>query len=303
MAPGTAIRDAVFARVAELNASLVRYLHWDPFPALSYPAPTPPRLLPGGAGCETSWNFSLLDPMVTAFMEASGCGEKEEGCVFNFSLLPAWLLDGNGPRDHTGAEAGDYFSRIVSWYTKGGFVDECGANHSSTHAFEWKVWEVLNEVDYGSPIQCPSPSLLACAANYTRVYDGIARALRRDHPTLRFSALALALEPETEDFWFEYFLDPAKPRPGLQAPGVGQLPLLRHAHGRGGPGVLGGAGPRIGGCVARTRRRAAGACGAPVAVLARQRQRGGLHPAGRLLSLPPPRPRRGGDRRGEWGGW
>jgi hypothetical protein len=120
MAPGSPIRDAVFARVAELNASLVRYLHWDPFPALSYPAPNPPQaLLPDGTGgCATSWNFSLIDPLVTSFMAASGCGDedKEEGCVFNFSPLPSWLLDGSGPRDHSGAEAGEYYSRIVSWY-------------------------------------------------------------------------------------------------------------------------------------------------------------------------------------------
>jgi hypothetical protein len=58
----------------------------------------------------------------------------------------------------------------VSRYTKGGFVDECGVPHSSGHAFTWKVWEVLNEVDYGSPMQCPSPLLPSCAANYTRVY-------------------------------------------------------------------------------------------------------------------------------------
>jgi hypothetical protein len=205
MAPTSAVHDAVFARVAELNASMVRYLHWDPFPAISYPAPAAPAC--GGAGA--SWNFSLIDPLVRDFMDASGCGARPAGCVFSFSPLPAWMLDGSGPRDHSGAEAGEYFSRIVSWYTKGGFVDECGATHASSFRYRFAIWEVLNEVDYGSPIQCPSPTLPGCAANYTRVYDGIVRVLRRDHPELAFSALALAMEPPEEDFWWRYFLDAA----------------------------------------------------------------------------------------------
>ena len=203
MAPTSDVHDAVFARVAELNSSMVRYLHWDPFPALSYPAPSPPNC--SGAGA--SWDFSLIDPLVRDFMAASGCGDKPAGCVFNFSPLPAWMLDGSGPRDHSGAEAGEYYSRIVGWYTKGGFTDECGVQRTSGLNFRWAVWEVLNEVDYGSPMQCPSPTLPDCAANYTRVYDGIVRVLRRDHPELAFSALVLAMEPPEEDFWWTTFLN------------------------------------------------------------------------------------------------
>jgi hypothetical protein len=104
MAPPSAIHDAIFARVAELNASLVRYLHWDPFTVISFPAP----MAPDCAGAGASWNFTLIDPLVRDFMAASGCGDKPAGCVFNFSPLPAWMLDGHGPRDHTGAEAGAY---------------------------------------------------------------------------------------------------------------------------------------------------------------------------------------------------
>ena len=42
-----------------------------------------------------------------------------------------------------GKKAGEYFSRIVSWYTKGGFVDELGVRHVSNHSYSWKYWEVL----------------------------------------------------------------------------------------------------------------------------------------------------------------
>ena len=66
------------------------------------------------------------------------------------------------------------FSRIISWYTKGGFVDgkvprlcispaillgsidycqlignrlsELGVKHVSNLSYDWKYWEVLNEV-------------------------------------------------------------------------------------------------------------------------------------------------------------
>lgn len=46
-----------------------------------------------------------------------------------------------GPRDPSGLQAGRYFSRILGWYTKGGFTDELGVLHRSGHHYRWKHCE------------------------------------------------------------------------------------------------------------------------------------------------------------------
>ena len=61
-----------------------------------------------------------------------------------------------GPLDPTGKQAGEYFSRIISWFTKGEFTDELGVVHKGGHHYAWRHWEVLNEIDAGSPLLCPS---------------------------------------------------------------------------------------------------------------------------------------------------
>jgi hypothetical protein len=99
--------------------------------------------------------------------------------VINFAPVGAFLTNKTGYIDPTGVAAGEYFSRIISWYTKGGFVDELGVKHISNHSYDWKYWEVLNEVDAGeSGTHCSSlnNSVAApeCARKYTEIYDGAA---------------------------------------------------------------------------------------------------------------------------------
>ena len=94
--------------------------------------------------------------------------------VINFAPVAHFMADKTGFVDPTGEGAGEYFSRIISWYTKGGFVDgkvprlcsspaillgsidycqlignrlsEFGVKHVSNLSYDWKYWEVLNEV-------------------------------------------------------------------------------------------------------------------------------------------------------------
>ena len=108
--------------------------------SISYPLPHPP------AKGKTSWDFSQIDPLVEDFMEASAGHDS----VINFSPMFSWGVNATGFDDPTGTVAGEYFSRIISWYTKGGFVDELGVKHVSNYSYAWKYWEVLNEVDAGS---------------------------------------------------------------------------------------------------------------------------------------------------------
>jgi len=108
MARDSPIHDAVFARIKELGADHIRYLHWDPF-SISYPEPTPPgNATPG----KTSWDFSAIDPLVEDFMAASAGHDS----VINFAPIARWMHNAGGFLDPTGVQAGEYFSRIISWY-------------------------------------------------------------------------------------------------------------------------------------------------------------------------------------------
>ncbi len=108
-------------------------MHWDPF-RISYPLPNPPE------DGHTSWNFSEIDPYVVDFMNAS----NGRDAIINFAPIYKWGHNATGFLDPTGVQAGEYFSRIISWYTKGGFIDEFGQFHKSDFHYDWKYWEVLN---------------------------------------------------------------------------------------------------------------------------------------------------------------
>ncbi len=61
-------------------------------------------------------------------------------------------------------EISEYFARLLSWYTKGGFVDENGERHESGHHYKVAYWEVLNEID-GEHKWTPEA--------YTKFYDAV----------------------------------------------------------------------------------------------------------------------------------
>ena len=87
--------------------------------------------------------------------------------ILNFSTIPQWMFktpkpvpypsnpdqvdwnyeQGTELRDPSMKELGDYYARLVSWYTRGGFTDELGVFHKSDHHYTIPYWEVLNEVN------------------------------------------------------------------------------------------------------------------------------------------------------------
>jgi len=107
-------------------------------------------------------------------------------------------------RDTTLQELAGYYSRLVSWYTNGGFTDERGKVHTSGYHYEIPYWEVLNEPDLE---HSTTPQA------YTKRYDAIVTAIRKVSPKTKFVGLGLAYERHPE--WFEYFLNPANHRPGI----------------------------------------------------------------------------------------
>lgn len=208
------IHKGSFEALKLLGADYVRYVPWFPYPRLAVAELYPPT------GEKSFWEFSLLDSMMNDFMSATA----GHSVVINFSTIPAWMFKTKSPvlfpddpnqvfweynqglelRDSSLRELTDYYSRLFSWYTKGGFTDELGKNHASGHFYNIPYWEVLNEPDleHNIPVRL-----------YTKIYDAIVMALHQISPSTKFVGISLAFSNEPE--WFNYFLDPKNHTPGI----------------------------------------------------------------------------------------
>jgi hypothetical protein len=208
------IHDAAWQALAALHTDKTRFALWYPYPRLAVAELAPP------AEHVTSWNFAEIDPLVEDFFAATG----GRSTVFTMSTIPTWMFahadpgpipqspaeamwnyeDGAELRDPTGKEVADYYARVASWYTRGGFVDELGAQHTSSHHFNLAYWEVLNEPEYEHALPIET---------YTRLYDKITAAVHAVSPGTKFVGTSLA-EPTRHPEAFEYFLNPAHHAPG-----------------------------------------------------------------------------------------
>ena len=213
--PGSPIHDGTFGALKDLGADYVRYVPWLPYPKLGVAELEPPT------ATKTSWDFSLIDPMTKDFMAAT----QGHPVILNFSTMPAWLFKTEKPvtypadreqpvwdytqgtelRDPTGKQLGDYYARLVSWYTKGGFTDENGVRHESGYHFSIPIWEVLNEPEFEHN---------TTPKQYTERYDAIVGAIHRVSPETKFMGMALAMPSLVPDY-FEYFLNPKNHKPGI----------------------------------------------------------------------------------------
>ena len=213
--PGSPIHDSSFAAVKDLGADYVRYVPWLPYPKMvvaELEAPT---------AAATSCDISLIDPMTKDFFDSTAGHTR----ILNFSTIPAWLFktekavtypaDPNQPVwnytqgtqlvDPPGKQLGDYFARLVSWYSQGGFTDENGLRHNSGYHFPIPIWEVLNEPDFE---HATTPQ------QYTERYDAIVGAIHKVSPDTKFMGLALA-QPSLVPEFFQYFLDHKHHKPGI----------------------------------------------------------------------------------------
>ncbi len=211
---GSAIHDRVFQALHDLGANYVRYVPWLPYPKLAVAEMEPP------ANGKTSWDFSLIDPMMEDFMNATA----GHSVIINFSTIPEWMWktpkpaaypsdpnqvtwtyeQGTELRDPTMKQVADYYARVVSWYTKGGFKDEYGKWHASSYHYKIPYWEVLNEINGEHRM---SPEF------YTRLYDAIVQAILRVQPRMKFVGLAYGGFQAAA--YFEYFLNHQHHKPGI----------------------------------------------------------------------------------------
>ena len=213
--PGNPVRDGAYKSLRELQADYVRYVPWLPYPRLGVAELAAPR------DGKTSWDFSVIDPMTLDFLEAT----QGHPVVLNFSTIPQWMVKSAKPVaypadpnqvtwdytqgsefvDPTYQQVADYYARLLSWYTQGGFTDELGQRHDSGHHFKVSHWEVLNEPDLERNW---TPEA------YTKAYDAIVAAMRRVSPETKFGGISLAF-PSRQPRFFEYFLDHRNHQPGV----------------------------------------------------------------------------------------
>jgi len=213
--PSSPIHDGAFNALKALGADYVRYVPWLPYPKIAVAELEPPTAE------RTSWDFTYIDPVTKDFLDAT----ENHSTIINFSTIPAWMFKTDQPvkypddpnqvfwnytqgtelRDPTGKELGGYFGRLVSWYTKGGFTDENGKQHTSGYHYTFPYWEILNEVEAE---HSTTPE------QYTERYDAIVEGIRKVSPQTKFMGLALAKTGGNPKY-YEYFLNSKNHKPGI----------------------------------------------------------------------------------------
>jgi hypothetical protein len=213
---GVPLYNEVFQALEDLDTDYTRLQLWFPFPKLVVAELDPPTKT------STSWDFTYMDTMVEDFFKATHGPRR----VINVGTIPAWMFvtpkpttypadpsvydsnynQGNQLVDPTGQQVADYFARVFSWYTQGGFTDENGVFHGSYHYYKFPIWQILNEtpLEHGLTAQ-----------QYVTIYDATVAAIHKIDPTVQFSGPDHTNIADDANFNFvTYFLNPANHRPG-----------------------------------------------------------------------------------------
>ncbi|KAL0482343.1 phosphatidylglycerol/phosphatidylinositol transfer protein [Acrasis kona] len=207
--PTSPIGAQVYKNIKELNAEWSRFAAWYPYPRMSVAELHPPRC--DASVNKTSWDFKLLDPQVTNFLDANA-GRTS---YLSFCTQPAWLFKDTKvdiPKDYTvptwsyqqgsklvdesAQQIADYYARMAAWYSHGGFIDECGDLQKSNHHYNIAGFEVFT-VEY-----------------YTKVYDKVVAKVRRYLPNAEFIGLSL-INPRRNYNYINYFLNSSNHDAGI----------------------------------------------------------------------------------------
>jgi hypothetical protein len=191
---GSTIHDPLFAALRNLKVAYARFQPWRQYPRLAVAELYPPK------NGKTSWDLSLIDPIVEDFMAAS----EGRPVIFTFGTIPSWMLKTERsdpfPRDANEVSLtygldpnftdfdstiklfAEYQARLVQWYLKGGFKDEYGKWHASLHHYSnIKYWGILNE---------PGAEHALTPTQYNRLYDAVVGAVNPIAPKLKFIGLS-----------------------------------------------------------------------------------------------------------------
>jgi hypothetical protein len=219
------IASTLYDNLALLQADLVRYAAWYPYPTIGVAELEPPNV----DTQTTSWKFGeeLQQQFLDVWHAVVGQGGSGR-LVITFSTQPAWMFntsnwsysndtrrsdwhyDNGAWMPSTTKRVADYYARLASWMVLGEFQDEFGnpirggpelglgndgTGGGVTH------WEVFNE---------PEAEHHLSPQQYNLMYDAIVRSIRNavdpDH-TIEFFGMALSGHHEWN--WWNTFLDPS----------------------------------------------------------------------------------------------
>jgi hypothetical protein len=214
------IRKKVYQNVADLGTEMSRLALWFPYPHLAVAELKPPNC--SASTNKTSWDFQYMDPMIIDFFSAL----TDRTPCLSASTQPQWMWKTDKPIpypddpnqvawdyrqgtelvDPTVKQLAEYYARVASWYTKGGFIDECGTYHHSGYDINIHAWEVFNEMDGGEH--------QISVEDYTKMYDTIVMAVKKVTPNTQFVGLAMEA-PIPHFHYFPYFLNHSNHQPGV----------------------------------------------------------------------------------------
>ena len=214
-AENSPIAKKIFHNLRDLNADLVRYVPWYPYPHVAVAELDPPNM----STRATSWNFTLLKQQFYDTFEAVAYNPgKRQRVVINFSTQPTWmfntsdwsynddpnLADWNYPKGNwvpqTTALVATYYGRLASWIIHGSFTDEFGTKVTGGPAYGDAVthWEIFNEPDGEHSLTWPI---------YNQMYDAIVAEISRvAGPDHSITFLGMALKGHNEWDWWKGFL-------------------------------------------------------------------------------------------------
>jgi hypothetical protein len=225
--------EKYYEALSNLNASFVRFAPWCPNPRLVVPELIPPNCTASEPA--TNWNSTFFDQLMKDFMTAV-CGEGAASgqcarlsVIMQLSTMPSWMYVGGmdvadipanpfipTPQGHKQYEQGGalvdktcetmarHIGRVVGWYTKGGFDDECGHWHASGLHYNWHGLSILNEDEH----QIRPERGVA----YTTCFDAVRAQLRQINSTIIPIGPEISGQcqyPSSEFQYLKYFMDPA----------------------------------------------------------------------------------------------
>jgi hypothetical protein len=214
---GFSLYNQILDAAKDLHTDYTRIQYWYPFVKLAVAELDPPT------STTTSWDFTYMDTFMQDFFKVTRGHPLR---VINVGTIPAWMFVtpapvpypqdptvpdynysvGNLLTDPSGKQVADYFTRVFSWFTQGGFTDENGVFHGSYHHYKFPFWQILNEVQFEHALTAPQ---------YVTIYDATVNAIHKIDPDVQFEG------PEYENIatdaavdFVKYFLNHANHQPG-----------------------------------------------------------------------------------------
>lgn len=203
----------LFDYLHDLNADLVRYVPWYPYPKIGVAELEPPD----NETQATSWDFTYIQQQFYDTFQAV-TSNRGKRIIINFSTQPAWMFnttdwsyDRNINRANwhyanghwvpeTTQLVAEYYGRLASWILHGSFVDEFGREINGGPAYGDRVthWEVFNE---------PTGEHSLSWTIYNEMYDAIVQEIRRvADPNHQIKFVGMALIGHTNWEWWRGFL-------------------------------------------------------------------------------------------------